>query len=526
MNLFSLPLGGPELRLGSIEYLNGNTVQMTLDLFGSVPTPEQLTGVSSEKIPMAPIPPLDLCVMNPPFTRSVGGNLLFGSAPENERKLMQAELKKLLKRRNVKANSTAGLGSVFVATADPFIKEGGRIGLVLPKAVLSGVAWGRTRQLFSENYQVEYLVASHDPDRWNFSESTALSEVLIVAVKAPRNPPNSTHSVTALNLWRNPDSVFNALSLARGLIAAAPPSVAEGQGAWDFHAGQSKLAESVTVPWNFLRSRHSWMPANAFAQSDLIRVAFHLLEGKVWLPGRKGSAKIAMCRLADLGSLGPDVRDLYDGFKISKSPTIYRAFLGRDAKTITRISDEANGYLTPLSKPKAGRKHLRKVEDLWPLAGRLLIAERLRLNTQSIMALRVPKPVLSNVWWPFTFKKKLASAGREKALLIWLNSTLGVLMMLMDREETEGAWVKFKKPILANLMVPDFRTLAREGIARLSSAFDELSSEPLLPFAAMDQDRTRARIDSAISRALSLPDLDVVREMLAREPVISLRHIG
>jgi len=43
------------------------------------------------------IPDLDLCVMNPPFTRSVIGNLLFGSFPEEERKEMQSALKKVVK---------------------------------------------------------------------------------------------------------------------------------------------------------------------------------------------------------------------------------------------------------------------------------------------------------------------------------------------------------------------------------------------------------------------------------------------
>jgi len=90
MNLFCLPLGVKDLRLGSIEFLD------TADLFGA-----HITAEKKQKIETAPVPQLDVCVMNPPFTRSVGGNLLFGSAPEKERQAMQKKLKKLLSKSNV-----------------------------------------------------------------------------------------------------------------------------------------------------------------------------------------------------------------------------------------------------------------------------------------------------------------------------------------------------------------------------------------------------------------------------------------
>ena len=143
---------------------------------------EKLSGKGEKEFEYAHLPDLDLCVMNPPFTRSVGGNLLSGLS-NKERAKAQDRLKKLVKRYYLKANITAGLGAVFVAVGDSYVKRGGRLALVLPKALVSGVAWEPTRKLLAENYQVEFLVASHDPERWNFSESTSLSEVMLVARK-------------------------------------------------------------------------------------------------------------------------------------------------------------------------------------------------------------------------------------------------------------------------------------------------------------------------------------------------------
>ena len=44
MHLYSLPLGGPHHRLGSIEFLKSREIAMTLDLFGVSAAPGQVTG--------------------------------------------------------------------------------------------------------------------------------------------------------------------------------------------------------------------------------------------------------------------------------------------------------------------------------------------------------------------------------------------------------------------------------------------------------------------------------------------------
>jgi len=64
------------------------------------------------------------------------------------------------------------------------LEKGGRIGLVLPKAVLGGVAWRKVREVLLEKYHIEYIISSFEgPNSWNFSENTSLSEVLLVARK-------------------------------------------------------------------------------------------------------------------------------------------------------------------------------------------------------------------------------------------------------------------------------------------------------------------------------------------------------
>jgi hypothetical protein len=528
MNLWNIPMGGTLNSLGSIDFAWDKRIFVMRDLFGAVRNAKKVTGKGEKEFDHAYLPELDLCTMNPPFTRSVGGNLLFGSLEDEERAKAQEKLKKMVKRYHLQANITAGLGSVFVAIADRYIKEGGRLALVLPKALVSGVAWVPTRELLAKNYQVEFLVASHDPERWNFSESTNLSEVMLVARKLERGEDASAKPAVVLNLWRNPDTSFEALAIYHTLINQPAPPGLQGQGALEFSldrsSGREKLGEALAFAWEEMRSWKAWILPCAFAQSDLIRAAYFITKGELWLPGRRGFAPIPLKPLGDFAVLGPDRRDIHDGFNMCQHATAFPAFWGHDAQAITNLEQEPNAFLIPLAEAKANRT-LRKAEDLWPLAGRIMLGERIRMNTQRLFCLRVSEIVLSNMWWPLSLKEPFRSEEIEKAMVLWLNSTLGLLLVLANRQETEGAWIDFKKPVLEKLPVLDMGSLSAGQLAQLAAAYDEVCREELRPFPEMDSDPVRAKIDAAIAQALNLPDFSVLRRLLAREPVVCLRRL-
>jgi len=517
-NLTALPLGGSESKLGSLEFLRDGTIQVST-LFSQAPT--QVLGKEARRRSWMKLPELDLCIMNPPFTRSVGGNLLFGNLPAQDRHVMQKKLKHLVGSQSVSASITAGLGSVFIALADRYLKNGGRIALVLPRALLSGVAWEKTREVFHQDYHLEYLFVSHDPEHWNFSENTDLSEVLLIARKRPRKQAAATERVHCVNLWSHPRNSIEALTVAHALREnGTPPDVRKGQGALEIFYGK-KVAEVISVPWSWLK-RGLWSFPCAFAQSDLLRSLLFLLEGKLYLPARgiiRSKHKLRLCPLTEIAEFGFDRRDIHDGFKLAASKTAYPAFWQHDASRVFTLQQAPNRFLTPLPKATPGRP-LREATHLWKKAGRLLMAERLRLNTMRLTAVLVEQKVLSNVWWTLTCKKGGAEA--EKALALWLNSSLGILLLLGHREETQGAWVGFKKPVLGQMPVLDVSGSGARSTNKLAQAFDALAEKSLLPFPHMAEDPVRADIDQAVASALGLPDFSVLRQLLAREPILCL----
>jgi hypothetical protein len=521
MRLYTMPLGfmrenGREVpRFGSLDLLSDAPVAPNLSLFPELggQTAERATDPQRQPEPLR-LPPLDLVCMNPPFTRTCGDNLLFGSLPKPERTRMQKAFQEWCKRNGVEASITAGLGAVFITAADRCLKPDGRLAFVLPKALLSGVEWRASRELLSKHYTLEYLIVSHDPTRWHFSENTDLSETLFVARKA-----SDGGGTLCLNLWRNPDNPVDALLLAEEARKLAPAG--DAIQTFDLWLGDTKWGEAHYLPDGLFKQLPHWMLPCAFAQGDLNHALLQLLTEH-----RYHDTTLTLAPIRVLGELGPDRRDIYDGFEILRSnstPTSYPALWGHEADKVFKLQHMPNAYLTPLHQPRKGRP-LRDAGQLWNHAGTILLAERMRLNTQRLVALHMDQPVLANVWWSFKLQDTLTD-DHAKSLVLWLNSTLGLLLLFGNRQETEGAWVSFKKPLWQELPVLDVKKLPKKVLKQLAQVFDMLCQQALLPLPQMASDAVRAQIDAAIANALGLPDLTPLREQLAREPVICLQPL-
>ena len=473
MNLYVMDYGANDgkVALGSLDFLGDDEVPVQFALSPEVAPQgaERVSGEGPQGVEAgvtAKLPELDLAIMNPPFTRSVGGNLLFGSLPKDERRKLQDELSKRLKSRQ--ATATAGLGAAFVAAAAPKLRPGeGRIALVLPATVCTGPSWAQTRALIERDFNLDMVIVSHDPERWNFSDSTDLSEALLIATRRSQLDEENEHRTTFVNLWRNSPSVFEAGRVADA-ISATHPAPFEESGSALLTVDGCDQGESLSIPSRALRNS-AWTGMQ-FARADLTRSALRLLlGGEVWIPGEASTGTLSLCRLDELGEIGPDRRRLVDGFDRTDAETAYPMVEGHESDDRSTMTCSPNRYLSPLPKPRGGQKP-GYGGHLWSMAGRLLIAERLRLNTSRIVAMCCDRAVLSNVFWPL----RIASEQHNKALALWLNSSLGLLTLLATRTTTEGGWVSIKKADLTQTPVLDVQALTENQLTDLADHFDEL----------------------------------------------------
>jgi len=516
MRIYALPLGGPNNRLGSIDFARDTRflVQQTLmgdPLYSAERTIEENNhtdeGTSVE------LPEFDVVTMNPPFTRNVYDSLLYGDLEEDEREDVKDELKSVRDEQGLEASLTPGIGTVFVALADRVVSNDGILSFVLPKTLLSGSDWSKTRNIIDE-YNLRYVISSHEAENWNFSEDTDLSETLVIA-----DAESEEEGTFYINLWEQPDAYVESLSLSN-LIANSDEADLEGRGVAELKSDGRKFGEIIKacpqeedIPWV--------LPA-AFAQTELSRVAYNLYNGSLYVPGQGEIDDIPMTNLGNRAILGPDGRDVYDGFDTTDSPTAYEAIWGMDSEEANNLTQDTNQYLSPLSEAKPGRP-LRDADTLWGRAGSLMLPKELRLNTNSVAGVTLPDKALSNVWWPTRWNGDDEEENRnmERRLALWLNSTLGLVSMLGQRQDTEGPFVKFPKAWWESTDVLDLDSLEEDELDKLDNLWDEISDEEFKSFPEIADDETREKIDNIFEDILDLDNTDTIREFLGREPVVT-----
>ena len=527
MNLYVMELGaeGSSVALGSLDFLGKTEAAaqyaLSPDEMGvSAKEAEKVYGDGkrgAEQGTVATLPDLDLAIMNPPFTRSVGGNLLFGSLPAADRRKLQKELSRRLK--SMRASATAGLGAAFVAAAAPRLRRGeGRLALVLPATVCTGPSWRQTRALIENDFALDMVITSHDPLRWNFSDSTDLSEALLIATRRPANDYASERRTTFVNLWQNPDGILDAHRIASA-VAATTPAKLEETGTALLEVDGQHVGEVLSIPESKLAGR-KWSGVQ-FARADVTRCALSLLDdGVVRVPGEEDTVNIPLCRFDELGQIGPDQRRLVDGFDRTSSVTAYPMVEGHDTEKRKSLICSPDTYLSPLTEPRGGQRP-GYGGRLWRQSGHLLVAERLRLNTARVVAMSTDAPVLSNVWWPI----KTDCHSWDKAIAVWLNSSAGVLTLLATRNTTQGNWVKLKKADLQGLPVLDLRRLSSSQLQGLSDLFDRMAEAEFERLPGMAYCPARQSLDDGLSEILGLPDLHTLRTLLASEPVVSNQRL-
>ncbi|MCB2212402.1 SAM-dependent methyltransferase [bacterium] len=520
MNLFVMPMGldHGRPRLGSLDFLEGQEIrtQFALD---DTQLDVVRTGASKSTYTNAKVPKLDLCVLNPPFTSSRYGNRLFGSLPQ-ERSALQKALSKQAKMFSV--SGTAGLGALFVPLANLHTKRGGRIAFVLPVALATGEAWRAIRRLIATEFHLEVVITSHDNERPNFSENTHLSEILFIARRLQvKEKPGTTIYV---NLWHNPRTIHEALDCA-SRIACEIANVGQRVGETRIvRTGTRVIGEMASLPAP--EGGDNWTGA-IFAQRHLMQAYWQLNNNhEIRVPGSSTGKKVKLCRLDELGELGYDVRDIFDAFEVDDSASTwspYTAFWNHDATKVQTIAQEPNATLIARTKALPKRK-LKDANAVWSKAGKTLLVSRLWTNTHRTIATGFDKEVLGNTWWAFNDAK--LSANQRKALLLWFNSTFGVLSYYGRRAITRGSWMQMKKPAWASMQVLNVKDLSKEILTELGEAYDVLAKKQLLAIAELDVDPVRHEIDDAFRKTLDLPDISSIRELLVREPGLSGEEIG
>ena len=223
--------------------------------------------------------------------------------------------------------------------------------------------------------------------------------------------------------------------------------------------------------------------------------------------------------LGNLAAIEPEGRRVRDSYHSSALPTESgrRALWFHKTDVTKSMLAETDVYI----EPKASKRHL--ADRYWEQRGELLLPHQLRLNLARVSAVMLREPALGSRWTPC----RPYDADISEALCLYLNSAPGILTLLGGRDNRVPSYPSFSLTTLRSLPVPDLGSLERESREYLTSWFNWLRNEELLPLPWMHEDPVRQQIDDAVTSALGLDPEWVanLRRELAQEPSIMDRRL-
>ncbi len=472
-----------ETYLGSLDFLHG---QPRLAAW-----PSLTQQVESEEGMADPPPPMDLVIMNPPFTRDSLRHDQF--SPADERAIKQREKDVLQGQAYREAARLHSSGGAFMALAEKLLAvDAGTLAVILPSVVPTAPGNLELRKYLAQRFHIDTIVTSHDPTRIYFSENTSIGEILLVCRRWGGTGPKPPTRV--VNLAKNPATPLESVDTANRIEQATETHRRTSRDFTVQHVDAGRI------------ERGDWFAVN-FLSPYLVEAWRTFAEGQ-----SESAPTVPISDLADIGPAGQRIRDAYTN---STMPTQSgRRALWHHKTDITQsMRAETDVYI----EPKPPKRHL--ADSYWEQRSELLLPHRLWLPLARVAAVMLPERAVGSIWTPC----RPHDSDIAKALCLYLNSTLGLLSLLGGRDNRKPSYPSFSLDTLRSLPVPNFAVLGAAERDHLTQWFDWLQNETLLPLPYMHKDPVRQQIDDAVTKALGL-DADWVanvRRELAREPSVT-----
>ncbi len=550
--VFTLSYGLQEdgtIALGSIDLLRDMALLQGLEI-----TAKAIEGAGEAEMDAwrnAPHVSFDLVIMNPPFTRATNHEgehenvpnpmfAAFGSSAE-EQKAMSNAAKKLT--TGTIAHGNAGEASIFLALADRKLAEDGMLAMVMPLALLTGSSWQKCRTRLAESYEDIILIsiAGSDSKSMSFSADTGMAECLVIGKRNGRRQSRATFVM----LNRRPQAAMYGVFIARQLrelIAAKTlRKLEEGPaGGNEIIIGHEHVGQVMSAP---LSKSGSWKLARV-ADLSLAQCAYQLAsEKRVWLPTqlRDDSIPLPIVQIQHIGVIGPIDRDVNgknpDGtmrgpfqlrtLRPNSIPT-YPVLWAHNSKREITLQFEADREGIPISSSSEQEQEVidNKIRAVFASASHSHSNRDFQFNSQAISMQFTKRETIGGRAW---ISIQLPTAEQEKSMVLWANTTLGLLMYWWHASKQQAGRGSIPKVALHTLPILDVTALSDAQLARAAQIFDETCQLPLKPLHELDIDENRKTLDRRFyGEVLGLPEsilvdggpLDILRRKLCREPSI------
>ena len=539
--------GKPIVHLGSMTLLKigNNRVQAVL------PLDEQaaLSARGERKGIYVPIVPFSqsLVAMNPPFTTPTKHAPLgstdhvepknpafaaFGTTDEEQKEMKRLER---ILGKNTISDGNAGLGTSFTAIANNMVEAGGRIALILPTSAMMGgsydaekdqaYSWQRLRNLLFDNYDQIVVVSVAQPDKKDsaFSADSDFADCMVIARRVPAGtaPSQRAHFV---NLAAVPATKLEAQETARA-VKAAIASTTELDGWNSVQVGNETIG---FARYEQVERDRKWTTIRV-SDPALVGRAKSLANGELRLPQRARPIEIAVTTTGNIAQIGPVHRDItgrsnspFDKGDGYQSTHEYPMLWNHDKKG---QSLQSRMLTPPDSHGVVRQSQDEAAERMWDEhATHLHLNGDFQFNANATAAAFTERASLGGRAWPTL---SAGSPQQEKALCVWLNSTLGVMSYWMESNRNQDGRGGITVTAIPDIPVLDVTKISTAQLTAAVKIFDDLQEETMLPANEAWRDPVRQELDRRLLiEVLELDDraveqLDILRRQWCSEPTVT-----
>ena len=542
--------GKPIVHLGSIALLD-----LASSRFQAVLPPDEQAALSARgegksiDVPMVPASQ-SLVAMNPPFTKPTKHaprqskdhvdpkNPAFAAFGTTD--VEQSAMKRMMNRlrKNTISDGNAGLGTTFAAIANNMVSAGSRIALILPTAAMMGgsydpdkeqaYSWQRLRNLLCEGYARIMVVSIAQPRKKDsaFSADVDFADCMIIARRVLEGE-TLDQQVHFVNLKAAPSTKLEAQETARAMKSAISATVESGD-CRSIRIGDEDIG---FVSLESVRINRRW--TNIRIANPTLRARLRRLEdGVLCLPRSARDIAIPVSKIGDIGQVGPLHRDIVERGPFAKHdgcsayheyPMLWNHYPNKKEKR--KGKDQQKAMLTrPDCHGKALANQDAEAALLWQHATHLHINIRFQFNGNSTAAAYTSQKSLGGAMWPTV---KLASPDLEKALCVWLNSTLGMAIYWLESDRGQDGRGGTTVTHIPDIPVLDVTQLDAAQLAAAVQIFDDLKERVMKPANEAWHDLVRQELDRRLlMEVLNLDNeaverLGILRRQWCREPTVT-----
>lgn len=438
------------------------------------------------------------CVaINPPFTN-------INKLPSNYRKSFTSSSSSKICGKRV------ALWGHFMALADRVLKDGGRIGAIIPISLLHGNDTCKIRKYYLQNYSIKFIIKP--APNTSFSEDSEFTDIIFIAEKAK---PNQDHKVKIVMLKTDvkEKSTPEIDNLANRILTQLEEEKDETD-YWLYEISQKELLENVDnlMPFVFtndmtIKKTFDTILNKLRSNPNLVRITKPKIhDGNQLRP--KGTANVSMFTRYDESNVvrikhstlvfrtdnGLPNLAYYDR-KEQEEKTMEKSKLSKTFRTLAGVNVlDVSGFLDYILKDKVTVKE----------TAHILVPNRFRVSTLEtyLMAFYTDESIT-----PYnSFTMYLCPKEEAKVLAVYFNSIFYLVQFLVLVKQSTRGFLGISHVDLQQVLIPDVGKIDEHRHNDIIRVFDEIKQ---IKFHSLldqlrDKPEYRLNIDKAVADYLGI----------------------